>query len=130
MKIAIMNLLVVATLLSFAGCAGTSDLSSPVAYHRGTKDGKEELKKGALAVESFGLLAPWTPIYSRILKERYGVEERIVAGCSVDSDIIGHADGFNTVMERAITEKYGKDVFAEAATEARSEYNMKKQNKS
>ncbi len=125
MKIAIINLLVVATLLSFAGCAGTSDLSSPVAYRRGTRDGKEELKKGVLAVESFGLLAPWTPTYVRILKERYGVEDRIVTGCSVDNDIVGHADGFNTVTKRAITEKYGKDVFAEAATEARSEYNKK-----
>ena len=129
MKIAIINLLLVATVLSFAGCSATSDLSSPVAYQQGTKDGKEELKKGVLAVESFGLLAPWTPIYIKILKKRYGVEERIVSGCSVDSDIIGHADGFNTVMKRAITEKYGKDVFAEAATEATSEYNKKKQNK-
>jgi|GEM_PF-1783650 len=132
MKKALFRILLMSLMLSFTGCMNTgethslADGSSPAAYKKGVLDGEKELKNGTLAIESFGLPSPWSPVYAQILKQRYGIEEQTVAGCCVDAEIIGHAEGFNSVMDKAIKQRYRKDVFEEAAAEAIAFYNAKK----
>jgi hypothetical protein len=113
------------TAMTLAGCAHDADYEesySKSAYHKGRADARSELSKGVLAIESFGLPPPWVRLYEKILKERYGIEDRTVAGCMVNDEIIGHAKGFNEVMEREIKKRWPEDVFEQASIEAHKEY--------
>jgi len=86
---------------------------------KGRSDARADLSAGKLALESFGLPAPWAGTYARLLRERYGIEKRSVAGCVVDSGIVSHADGFNEVMRAEIKRRFGVDVFERTAAEAK-----------
>ncbi|MCB1225129.1 MAG: hypothetical protein KDK99_04895 [Verrucomicrobiales bacterium] len=95
---------------------------SEAAYAKGKSDAQAELKKGHLALESFGYPASWSDLYQEMLKERYDIEDRRVAGCVIDGHILGHANGFNEVMEAEIHRRYGKDVFEKVSAEAQETY--------
>jgi hypothetical protein len=53
-----------------------------------------------------------------LLRERYGIEERFVAGCMVDRPLFDYAEAYNTISMSAINRKFGRDVFQETAIEA------------
>jgi hypothetical protein len=121
----IRTFLLLLTAMTLAGCAHDADYEesySKSAYHKGRADALSELNKGVLAVESFGLPPAWVRLYEKILKEKYGIEDRTVAGCMVNDEIIGHAKGFNEVMEREIKKRWTEDVFEQASNEAHKEY--------
>ncbi len=87
-------------------------------FIQGKADARKELKEGTLAIETMGLLVRHHGHYAKILKERYNIQVRGVAGCMVNSFIIGHAEGFNQVMNAEIKRRFGKNVFEHALTEA------------
>ena len=66
--------------------------------------------------------AAWRPIYARILKEKYGVKFRVVAGCGISWSVGGFMRRYNPVAERKINTRFGHDVFAECEALARAEY--------
>jgi len=119
------TMLLLIPLLALMGCSMDSDFSWS-AYQRGVADAKKEIAEGRLALESFGYPPPWLGTYRRILRERHGIEERSVAGCVVDAEIISHARGFNEVMRREIHKKWPADIFDKAEKEAAAQHERPK----
>jgi hypothetical protein len=105
----------IASLLLITSCA--TDYSRREAA-KGRSDARNDLRAGKLANEGFGLPASWASTYDRLLRQRYGVESRSVAGCVVTSEIVGHAVGYNEVMDAEIKRRFGADVFERTAAEA------------
>jgi len=86
---------------------------------KGRADARKDLQAGKLAVEVMGPPPPmWMDAYQRLAKERYGIEHRWVAGCMVGSRVMGHADGYNEIMEAEIERRFGKDALKKTADEA------------
>jgi len=90
------------------------------AYPRGMAAAHIDLARGRYEVLTFGLPPSWDREYRRLLKERYGVEVHTVAGCMVTEEEVWFVDGYNSVAEARITSRFGKDVFAECAADARA----------
>jgi len=65
-----------------------------------------------------GLPARWRPAYIRLLQQRYGIEERVVAGCIVSQSLVSYANGYNAFSMAAANRKFGHDVFNEAVADA------------
>jgi hypothetical protein len=95
---------------------------SSIAYKKGHDDAERDLKAGHVAVEIFGLPAPYFGEYTKLLLERYHIELRQVAGCLIDEQIAGHAKGYNEVAMKEIERHYGKDILETARQEASKHY--------
>ena len=78
-----------------------------------------DVARGHYEVQSFGLPAAWRPDYARLLRERYGIEHRTVAGCVVSESLVSYVSAYNGVTKAAAERKFGRDVFAECAADAR-----------
>lgn len=94
-------------------------------YQQGKADAQRELAQGVLACETFGLPRVDFSEYRQVLLERYKIELRAIAGCLVDSKILGHSSGFNQIMEAEIERRYGKDVWDRAQAEAQKLFKQK-----
>ena len=67
------------------------------AYIAGQADARRDIQHGVLAIEAHGLGAGYGK-YAEILKQRYGIEERGVAGCGIlDNKTEGHLRGYNGI---------------------------------
>ena len=75
------------------------------AYQRGKADARKDIAAGVLAVETFGLGAGGRHV--QLVRERFGIDTRIVAGCGVNDEILGHAAGYNKVSEAEIDRRFG-----------------------
>jgi hypothetical protein len=95
---------------------------SASAYKKGRDDAERDLKAGRLALEIFGLPAPYFGEYTKLLLNRYHIELRQVAGCVSDDQIAGHARGYNEIAMKEIERRYGKDVLETARQEASKRY--------
>jgi tetratricopeptide (TPR) repeat protein len=91
-------------------------LAAPV---RGRLGAYLDLSRGHYRLLTFGLPPAWLPEYSRLLRERYGVEVVPVAGCVVSPALVSYVDGYDKVSESAARRKFGRDIFSECAEEAR-----------
>jgi hypothetical protein len=60
-----------------------------------------------------------------LLRERYGIEERVVAGCVVSQSLLAYVQGYNRASMSAANHKFGRDVFQE--TDADASRNWKRQ---
>jgi hypothetical protein len=96
--------------------------SHSLAYKKGHDDAERDLRAGRLALEIFGLPAPYFGEYTRLLLTRYHIELRPVAGCVIDDQISGHARGYNEVAMKEIERRYGKDMLETARQEASQRY--------
>ena len=76
--------------------------------------------RGHDKIKALGLPSPWAWEYAQLIKQRYGVEIEAVAGCVVTRDQVWYVDGYNSVARPRIVARYGKDIFAECAEEARA----------
>lgn len=110
--------------LSGHGLAGETP-ESKTAAELGQREAKADLAAGKLAVESYGLMASYHIVYRRLLKERYGIEVRMVAGCIVNESIAGHAEGYNRIMDAEIKKRFGEDVFEKTSKEAQELHRQK-----
>jgi len=52
------------------------------------------------------------------LRERYGIENRVVAGCIVSPPLLAYTEGYNRVSMAAANRKFGHDVFKESVADA------------
>jgi hypothetical protein len=86
---------------------------------RGYVVARFDVARGHYEVQSFGLPARWSPDYARLLRERYGIEHRTVAGCVVSESLVSYVSAYNSVTKAAAEHKFGRDVFAECAADAR-----------
>ncbi|MEY2483420.1 MAG: hypothetical protein QOK24_1948, partial [Verrucomicrobiota bacterium] len=85
------------------------------AYRAGRFQAQKDRAAGILAIEEFGFGAGMA---TEILRERYQIEVRAVAGCLVNEKILGHAAGYNAVSEPEIDRRVGRKRVAEAREEA------------
>jgi hypothetical protein len=86
------------------------------AYRTGRADAERDVAAGILAIEESGL-GSGTGHSVRLLRERYGIEIRAVAGCIVNERILGHEAGYNAVSEAEIGRRVGSDRVAAARKE-------------
>ncbi len=94
-------------------------LSAPI---RGNVAARWDLHRGRYEVLTYGLPPRSRAEYARLLKERYGVQLRAVAGCIVNESLRSYASAYNKVTVVAINEKAGHDVFKECSEEAERRY--------
>jgi hypothetical protein len=85
------------------------------AYRAGRLEAQKDVAAGILAIERYGLGAGSD---AKILRERFQIEVRAIAGCVVDEKILGHAAGYNEVSEAEIDRRVGLNRVAEASEEA------------
>jgi hypothetical protein len=99
------------------------------AYQRGKSDAERDIAAGIFATETYGMGAGGRHV--ELLRERFGIDTRIVAGCSVDIEILGHAAGYNKISEPEIDRRFGRAAIfatrAEADKLAADEYEQQKQ---
>jgi hypothetical protein len=77
-----------------------------------------DVARGHYEILSLGLPAPWRSEFARILRERYGIENRVVAGCIVSPPLLAYTEGYNRVSMAAANRKFGHDVFKESVADA------------
>jgi hypothetical protein len=92
------------------------------AYKKGHDDAERDAKAGTLALEIYGLPAPYFGEYTKLLLNRHHIELRQVAGCLIDDQTAGHAKGYNEIAMKEIERRYGKDMLETARQEARKQY--------
>jgi hypothetical protein len=107
---AVISLIVLAVALS-EGWSATVPL-------RGRMAARSDIRRGHYRILSYGLPPSWLPDYARLLKERYGVELRPVAGCIVSHGLISYVDSYDEISAAAIIRKFGRDVFKECEEDA------------
>ena len=86
---------------------------------RGEASAKSDIAHGRYRELTYGLPGPGRLEYTRVLRERYGIEVRVVAGCVVPPTLIDYVAGYNSVSMAAAKRKFGRNVFREAGDEAR-----------
>lgn len=75
---------------AISGCCPLSD-----SFSKGRADAQADIQRGHLTVETGGMRAPWDDTYTVLMKKRYGVELRTVAGCMISDDDAEHCRGYN-----------------------------------
>jgi hypothetical protein len=86
---------------------------SPLAYTRGKLAAHRDIARGRYVVLGYGLPTEDRPTYAQLLKKRYGIEFRVVAGCIVSKPLMDYSNGYDEVSSAAIKRKFGSDVFKE-----------------
>ena len=95
---------------------------SKTAYQAGRMAAETDLRAGRLVIEDYGFPRKGQPEYAEILKQRYQIELRRVAGDVVDRRAYGHAFGYNDVSEPEIKRRFGNDLLEKAQQEAAKHY--------
>ena len=97
-------------------------MAAPV---RGKLSAYFDVHRGRYRLLTFGLPSAWLPEYARLLRERYSVELKPVAGCVVSPALVSYVDAYDKVSESAARRKFGRDIFTECAEEARKAWESK-----
>lgn len=121
-------LLTVTVSLIFPGLAPGQEAPagySQADYEQGRADAQKDISHGVLAYEFAGLPAPTDDELIRLMKERYNIEMRRVAGDEVLIDRISHMIGYNEIALPEIQRRFGKDILQKVADEAKANYEKK-----
>jgi hypothetical protein len=77
-----------------------------------------DVSRGRYAILVWGLPPTWRSEDARLLRARYGVEERVVADCIVTGSLIAFTAGYNRVSMDAANRKFEHDIFRETESDA------------
>ena len=91
-------------------------------YWRGMSMAIIDRTIGHYEVKTYGYPSGSRWEYARQLKERYNVRLNAVAGCVVFPDQELYVGGYNSISERLLLAKFGKDIFTECFTEAERQW--------
>src|SRR5438270_13976630 len=80
---------------------------SDSAYKAGRSEATKDVQENRLIIEVSGLPAPWSGEYSKVLAAKYHIQLKTVAGCIVDSKIVGHERGYNEISVGEIERRSG-----------------------
>lgn len=116
--------LLLSGMFTFSGCATFSDYSH-ASYRQGKADAMRDINANILATEVYGFGASKDSEWGRLLKQRYAIEQRVVAGCIVNEKITGHAKGYNEVSHQEIERRLGKDIWTKIRAEETAFYQSK-----
>jgi hypothetical protein len=95
-------------------------------YERGRTDAQNDVSRGVLVYEFAGLPAASDDEEIRLLKERYHIELRRVAGEEIRIDAISHMVGYNEISLPEIERRFGKGILEKVDQEAKA--NLVKKN--
>src|SRR6267143_84253 len=91
------------------------------AYLNGVEDAERDIAEGRLAIEIF--VGPWSRgSGASMLKERFGIETKIVGSDLVFVGEREHAEGYNEIMRAEIERRFGADVIEKAEAEAEANW--------
>ena len=76
------------------------------AWWAGRVQAKSDVAEGILAREVYGFGGGGPA--AEILRKRYNIQTRALAGCIVDAKIVGHAAGYNAVSNAEIERRVGR----------------------
>jgi hypothetical protein len=110
------KLLTTCLVVLLATVAATMAWSSS-ASARGTIAAQRDTRHGHYVILLYGLPSRGRPDYFGLLKERYGIESKAVAGCIVSRELRRYVDSYNAVVRAAVNRKYGRNVFEETNLE-------------
>jgi hypothetical protein len=99
---------------------GPYDVGSyTIGYARGWIAAKQRAGTDPIVLEAYGLgrHTPAAPNFSDEVREQYRIEIEGIAGCLVNSYILGHAKGYNTASVSEIKRRYGSGVITAAEEE-------------
>jgi len=85
-----------------------------------------DVARGHYEEQGYGLPGPGRPEYARLLRERYGIEYRQVALCTVSDELVNYADAYNSVSVAAAQRKFGPDIFEKTYKEAENDWYLKR----
>lgn len=88
------------------------------AHMRGRITARLDMARGRYLLLGYGLPPRERPEYVRLLRERYGVEFKVVGYCTVSDSLRRYADGYDEVSMADVKRKFGHDVFGESYWEA------------
>jgi hypothetical protein len=77
------------------------------AAFRGRTVARFDVWRGHFEVQTYGLPVEWLPEYQRLLRERYGIQLRPVAGCIVPEELVAYVDAYDSILSNAIEKKFG-----------------------
>ncbi len=88
------------------------------AWWAGRADAQRDIAAGILAREVYGFGAAGGGPLVDVLRERYHIETRPVAGCVVNENILGHAAGYNRTSQREVDRRFGRGSIAKTEAES------------
>jgi hypothetical protein len=94
-------------------------------YERGRTDAQNDVNHGVLVYEFAGLPAPTDDDEIRLLKERYHIEMRRIAGEEIRIDAISHMVGYNEISLPEIERRFGKGILQKVDEDAKANYEKK-----
>ena len=118
----LLTILVSLTLTGFAPGQKAPAGYAQADYEQGRADAQKDISHGVLAYEFAGLPAPTDDELIRLMKQRYNIEMRRVAGDEVLIDRISHMIGYNEIALPEIQRRFGKDILQKVADEAKANY--------
>lgn len=92
--------------------------NSVLAAELGRSEARRDLTNGVVQLPMYGLPAPWSGEFGRILEEKYHVGRFGLAGCLVSEGLVAYANGYSGVSKRFIEERHGTNLWQEAQAEA------------
>lgn len=93
------------------------------ATRTGRADARKDLHSGQLAIETHSLPMKGEREYAEILRQRYQIELRRIAGdTDVTEKVLGHAKGYNEISEAEIKRRFGDEALKAAEEEATKHY--------
>ncbi|MGP8252161.1 MAG: hypothetical protein ACLQHF_09010 [Terracidiphilus sp.] len=90
----------------------------PIPATRGRLDARIDLAHGRYEILGYGLPPLGMDRYISLLRQRYGVDYRVVAGCTVSKETLDYVEAYDSVSGSAINRKFGHDIFKEVASES------------
>jgi hypothetical protein len=94
----------------------------PFPKTRGELAARFDIAIGHQKILSYGMVNPWFPEYARLMRERYGIEGRMVAGCIVSESTCGYVESYDAVSLAEARRRYGRDIAQETMEEARNRW--------
>ena len=101
---------------------------SESAYKAGRSEATKDVKENRLIIEVSGLPAPWSGEYAKVLTAKYHIQMKTVAGCIVDSKIVGHERGYNEISVAEIERRFGHGVLGKVAADVQAKWQQTHKN--
>jgi hypothetical protein len=98
------------------------------AYEAGRSEAMNDVKANKLIIEVSGLPAPWSGEYAKSLADKYHIQLKTVAGCIVDSKIVGHERGYNEISVAEIERRFGHGVLEKSAEDVQKKWQQAHKN--
>ena len=108
--------------------SGQGQKYSESAYKAGRSEAMKDVKENRLIIEVSGLPAPWSGEYTKVLAAKYHIQLKTVAGCIVDSKIVGHERGYNEISVAEIERRFGHGVLAKTAEDVQKKWQLTHKN--